>query len=263
MKKIILFCFTLSLLLLSLSYGKNALALIPVGSACSDGKGTCQDPAGAIYKDTTNYLCHSDSACTGAVCCVKTTSSPPTTTPASKSTSTSTPSTTGGGSVTLTNPLGSGIEGTGGVAVVIGRIINLILGVVGSFALLMFVYGGFLMITSAGHSEAVKKGKDTLTWAVLGIAVILGSYTLASYVITGFKGNVKPTALPGAPSIQTGSDTCAAAGGSCVTIPCATDQELSVCIADYQTKNNKTCQQKLCGGLATNICCKPNSTESK
>ena len=62
-----------------------------------------------------------------------------------------------------------------------GNIAQLILGVTGSFALLMFVYGGFVMVTSAGNSEKVEEGKTILRNAVLGILIILGSGTLLRY----------------------------------------------------------------------------------
>lgn len=52
--------------------------------------------------------------------------------------------------------------------------INLILGIVGGLALLMFVYGGYQMLTSMGNPEGIKKGKDTLTGAFIGLILILG-----------------------------------------------------------------------------------------
>ncbi|MEK9152665.1 MAG: pilin [Patescibacteria group bacterium] len=61
-----------------------------------------------------------------------------------------------------------------------GNIANVILGVSGSFALLMFVYGGFLFLSSAGNQEQVSKGKTVLKNAIMGIVIILGS----GYVIT-------------------------------------------------------------------------------
>ncbi|MFA6551050.1 MAG: hypothetical protein WCV41_00760, partial [Patescibacteria group bacterium] len=68
-------------------------------------------------------------------------------------------STITGGSVSLTNHLTnntSNIE----IPTLIGRVINGVLGIVGSLALLMFIYGGLLWMTSAGSDEKVKRGKD-------------------------------------------------------------------------------------------------------
>jgi len=54
-----------------------------------------------------------------------------------------------GGSVSLTNPLGN----VSSPQILIGRVINGILSVVGSLALVMFIYGGLLWMTSAGSNQ--------------------------------------------------------------------------------------------------------------
>jgi len=78
----------------------------------------------------------------------------------------------------LLNPLG-----TGNIYELIGRIIKALLGLSGSIALLMFVYGGFQYLTSAGDPGKVKKGKDTLVNAVLGLAIIFGSFIVVNQII--------------------------------------------------------------------------------
>jgi len=83
---------------------------------------------------------------------------------------------------TLTNPLG-----TTNIRTVIGRLITALLGVTGSIALLMFVYGGFLWLISAGSPEKVKKGKEVMKWSVLGLVVIVGAYTIVRAVITALE----------------------------------------------------------------------------
>ena len=80
----------------------------------------------------------------------------------------------------LTNPLGSITS----PQALIGRIINSVLGVVGSIALLMFVYGGLTWMTSAGSQEKVKKGRDTLLWAAIGLVVVFSAYALTKVIIT-------------------------------------------------------------------------------
>lgn len=65
---------------------------------------------------------------------------------------------------------------------IIVNIIQVLLTLLGSAALLVFIYGGIMMITSAGNEEKVKKARATLVWAVLGLAIILGSYAILSFV---------------------------------------------------------------------------------
>ena len=92
----------------------------------------------------------------------------------------------GGGpaqSVPLNNPLGNDAAATSPQAL-IGRVISFVLGIVGSLALLMFIYGGFLWMTSAGKDEKVEKGKQILIWTTAGLALIFLSYALVNFIIT-------------------------------------------------------------------------------
>ena len=80
---------------------------------------------------------------------------------------------------TLPNPLGSDdID----VVDIMLRIMQIALGVVDVFALFMFILGGFEFLISAGNPERVKKAKDTLIWATVGILVITLSYTVLKYI---------------------------------------------------------------------------------
>lgn len=72
------------------------------------------------------------------------------------------------------------------VPVVIGRIINAALGLLGSIALLMFIYGGVTWVTAYGATEKIQKGKDIMTWAIVGILLIFGSFALVRFVLGAF-----------------------------------------------------------------------------
>ncbi len=62
-------------------------------------------------------------------------------------------------------------------------IIRILLGAVGVFALFIFIWGGFLMLTSGGNAEQVKKAKDALLWASIGIVTILASWVIVQYLL--------------------------------------------------------------------------------
>ncbi len=70
----------------------------------------------------------------------------------------------------------------------IGKVIQAVLGISGSLALLMFVYGGFVWMLSGGNAEKVTKGKNTLVWASIGLVVIFSSYALVKAIFTGLGG---------------------------------------------------------------------------
>lgn len=81
----------------------------------------------------------------------------------------------------LDNPLGN-IESP---QALVGQVINSLFGIIGSLALVMFIYGGFLWMTSAGSSEQVKKGKDIFIWAVVGLMIVFSAYSIVRFVIEG------------------------------------------------------------------------------
>lgn len=63
------------------------------------------------------------------------------------------------------------------------NIANKILMVVGGVALLVFIYGGFLILTAAG-GEGVKKGKEALVAAVIGLVIIFSAQLLLNFVLS-------------------------------------------------------------------------------
>lgn len=82
-----------------------------------------------------------------------------------------------GSSGGLQNPLK-----TDDIPTLIGGFIKGALGVVGSIALVIFIYGGFMYLTAGGSSERVSKGKQTLVWASIGLVVIFTSYALLNFI---------------------------------------------------------------------------------
>ncbi len=63
------------------------------------------------------------------------------------------------------------------------RIINIILSVSASFAILFIVVGGFRYITSAGNEEVAGKGRQTLVNAVIGLVIVILAYTIVRIAV--------------------------------------------------------------------------------
>lgn len=82
------------------------------------------------------------------------------------------------------------IEGLpkGEVSELIVRIIKAILGVVGVILFAMLVYGGFMYMTSAGNETRIGLAKRIITYAIIGIVIILASYIIAEFVIRAVTG---------------------------------------------------------------------------
>ena len=72
----------------------------------------------------------------------------------------------------------------------IAQVIQLILSLLGVVFLLLIVYAGFQWMTSRGESGVVKKAKDLLTEAVIGLIIILSANTIAFFVIRALQTNI-------------------------------------------------------------------------
>lgn len=64
------------------------------------------------------------------------------------------------------------------IADIIAGIIEFVLPFIGGVLILMVIYGGLLYITSGGDPEKLGKAKKTLLWAVLGVILIVISYSI-------------------------------------------------------------------------------------
>lgn len=59
---------------------------------------------------------------------------------------------------------------------------NWILGIVGSLTLLVFIYGGFVFLTSAGSNEKVQDAKKIITAAIIGLFIVFASSMIIRFV---------------------------------------------------------------------------------
>lgn len=80
--------------------------------------------------------------------------------------------------VQVSNPLGSNTT----FFDILKVIVNWLLGLVGVLALLALVIGGARMIVSFGNEDGVRSGKRIITWAVIGLTVVILSYAIIAIV---------------------------------------------------------------------------------
>ncbi|MFW0862713.1 MAG: TrbC/VirB2 family protein [Candidatus Komeilibacteria bacterium] len=80
-------------------------------------------------------------------------------------------------SIHITNPLT-----TESPQELVGLIIKAVLGLTGTIALIYFIIGGFMWMTASGNMDKIKKGKDTLIWATLGIVIIFSAYSILAFI---------------------------------------------------------------------------------
>ncbi len=73
------------------------------------------------------------------------------------------------------------------------RFVNFFLYFLGLVATIFVIYGGFLYITSQGDDGNVEKAKKILTFAAIGILIILISFALINTLLSAGTGNQAAT----------------------------------------------------------------------
>lgn len=67
--------------------------------------------------------------------------------------------------------------------VIVGNIINVMLGFLGIVLLGYLLYAGFLWMTAGGDEENVKKAKSMIKNAIIGLVIIVAAFAISSFVL--------------------------------------------------------------------------------
>ena len=70
---------------------------------------------------------------------------------------------------------------------------QLVFGIAGAAALIMFIVGGFMLIISSGNAAYVDRGKQILRAAVIGLVIIFGAWIVVNGIVVGLTGNPQGT----------------------------------------------------------------------
>lgn len=73
--------------------------------------------------------------------------------------------------------------GTRTPEMIVGTLINIVLGFLGVLLLLYFLYAGFLWMTSGGDTTQADKAKQYIKNAVIGLIIIVTSFALSTFVL--------------------------------------------------------------------------------
>ena len=69
------------------------------------------------------------------------------------------------------------------VRVTIARIIRVAMGLLGIVAVVIILIGGFTWMTAGGNEEKVGEAKKWIFAGIIGLAIILSAYAIATFVI--------------------------------------------------------------------------------
>ena len=73
------------------------------------------------------------------------------------------------------------------IETILDRITNWLLGILLAVAVIFLIIAGYYFVTSVGDPERIKKSRDFVLWAFVGVAVGLAAYALVTFVGTMFK----------------------------------------------------------------------------
>lgn len=65
-------------------------------------------------------------------------------------------------------------------------IVNLLLTLLGSIAIALTVYAGFVWLKASGNEDEIKRAKAILTGSAIGLMLILSSYSITTYIFRSF-----------------------------------------------------------------------------
>jgi hypothetical protein len=77
---------------------------------------------------------------------------------------------------------------TGNVPTFLGQVAGAALALAGSIFLFLIIYGGIMIMTSAG-TDRVAKGQKIITYAIIGALLLGAAYAITSFVFSAVTGS--------------------------------------------------------------------------
>jgi predicted permease len=76
-------------------------------------------------------------------------------------------------------------------SIIAASIIKALLAFIGVVFMILFIYGGFLYMTSAGESDKVKKAKGLIKNAIIGVLIVMSAYAITYFIATQIELSLK------------------------------------------------------------------------
>lgn len=77
----------------------------------------------------------------------------------------------------------AGLNTNSNLPQVVGKMVGAGLSLLGLVFLGLMLYGGFRWMTARGEEKYVTQAKDTITNAIIGIAIVVGAYAITDFVL--------------------------------------------------------------------------------
>ena len=92
-------------------------------------------------------------------------------------------------------PNGAGFGAASDPRAIVVKVIRAFLSILGILFLVYAVYAGYLIMSSGGEEEKIRKGKSTLLTAMIGVLVIFSVYSILYFVLSLFQARVRERAI--------------------------------------------------------------------
>ncbi len=77
----------------------------------------------------------------------------------------------------------AGIDEGRGLTEIVGGIINVFLGFLGIVFLVLLLYAGFSWMTAQGDETKIKKARDMITNAIVGLIIVVAAFAISNFVL--------------------------------------------------------------------------------
>lgn len=74
--------------------------------------------------------------------------------------------------------------------IVIGTVIEMSLSLLGIIFIILIIYGGYQWMYAKGNEEQVKKAKEIIMAAIIGLVIVVAAYAISYFVISSFSEGV-------------------------------------------------------------------------
>ncbi len=74
--------------------------------------------------------------------------------------------------------------------IIIGRIIQIVLSLLGAIAVILVIYAGFVWMTSGGDEEKIGRARNILKNAAIGLLIIVCSWAIVTFLLTKLAGAI-------------------------------------------------------------------------
>jgi hypothetical protein len=135
------------------------------------------------------------------------------------------------------------------IPTIVGRVLGAALSLVGILFFAMMVYGGVVWMTAHGNTEQSGKALKTMVSAIIGLVIVLSSYTLVNFVFKagGGEGDTSTGPATNQAGQETAIQCCVypnSAGEDQYQIVQDDNECLSKCVAAVGSTNSSVCSSQ-------------------